>query len=229
MNSSYIGAEQVTEEDRAYVGSRFSEVRAALFANPYQKVWGGPSEPLMPVYDVTLASVLRGVPPFGPPYFFRQAVARAVDSRADLRWGAERRGFRRIIHPNGICLTGLWEITERTPPEALPTPPSQTAAVFGKMAGGSGNWGPGCVPSDMWCEQLVPLKSVGALRRASNAQPPRHLHVILNAGANRARGRAAVRDFAGVLGRRGCRGQQRGDTRTRPELGRPEYREHRSS
>jgi len=114
MNSSYIGAEQVTEEDRAYVGSRFSEVRAALFANPYQKVWGGASEPPMPVYDVTLASVLRGAPPFGPPYFFRQAVARAVDSRADLRWGAERRGFRRIIHPNGICLTGLWKITEQT-------------------------------------------------------------------------------------------------------------------
>jgi hypothetical protein len=42
-------------------------------------------------------------------------VARAVDSRADLRWGTERRGFRRIIHPNGICLTGVWEITEQTP------------------------------------------------------------------------------------------------------------------
>ena len=42
MNSSYIGAEQVTEEDRAYVGSRFSEVRAALFANPYQKYGAGP-------------------------------------------------------------------------------------------------------------------------------------------------------------------------------------------
>jgi hypothetical protein len=59
--------------------------------------------------------------------------------------------------------------------------------------------------------------------------PKRWLHVILNAGANRVRGRAAVRDFAGVLGRRGCRGQQRGDTRTKPELGRLEYREHRSS
>jgi len=30
MNSSYIGAEQVTEEDRAYVGSRFSEVRRVI-------------------------------------------------------------------------------------------------------------------------------------------------------------------------------------------------------
>jgi hypothetical protein len=49
------------------------------------------------------------------PYFFRQAVMRAVDSRADLRWGADRRGFRRLLHPNGICLTGLWEITADTP------------------------------------------------------------------------------------------------------------------
>jgi hypothetical protein len=110
MDSGYFGSEQVTEEDRTYAGSRFSEVRAALFANPYQKVWGGPSEPTLPVYSVTLASVL----PFGPQYFFRQAVARAVDSRADLRWGADRRGFRRIIHPNGICLTGVWEISEET-------------------------------------------------------------------------------------------------------------------
>jgi hypothetical protein len=111
MDSSYIGAEQVTEEDRIYAGSRFAEVRAALFANPYQKVWGGPGELALPVYNVTLESVL----PLARQYFFRQAVARAVDSKADLRWGPDRRGFRRIIHPNGICLTGLWEITEQTP------------------------------------------------------------------------------------------------------------------
>jgi len=115
MDSTYLGAEQVTDEDRAYHGSRFSEVREAIFANPYQKVCGGPGEPPLPVYDVTLSSVLRGALPFGPPYLFRQAVARAVDSKADLRWGADHKGFRRIIHPNGICLTGLWEISEQTP------------------------------------------------------------------------------------------------------------------
>ena len=115
MNPTYFGTEQVTEEDRAYRGSRFAEVHDALFANPYQKVWGGPGEPPLPIYDVALPSVLRGAPPFGPPYFFRQAVERAVDSKADLRWGADRKGFRRIIHPNGICLTGLWQITEDNP------------------------------------------------------------------------------------------------------------------
>jgi hypothetical protein len=114
MEPSFFGTEQVTEEDRAYRGSRFSEVRDAVFANPYQKVWGGPGEPPLPTYRVTLSSVLRGVVPLGRPYFFRQAVARAVDSRADLRWGNDRKGFRRLLHPNGICLTGLWEITEQT-------------------------------------------------------------------------------------------------------------------
>jgi hypothetical protein len=114
MDPVYFGTEQVTDEDRAYRGSRFSEVRDAVFANPYQKVWGGAGEPPWPTYSVTLSGVLHGILPFGSPYFFRQAVARAVDSRADLRWGTDRKGFRRIIHPNGICLTGLWEISEQT-------------------------------------------------------------------------------------------------------------------
>jgi len=114
MDPTHFGAEQVTEEDRGYRGSRFSEIRDALFANPYQRVWGGPGEPPLPIYDVTLLGVLRGVLPLGSPYFFRQAVARAVDARSDLRWGPDRKGFRRIIHPNGICLTGLWEISEQT-------------------------------------------------------------------------------------------------------------------
>jgi hypothetical protein len=114
MEPDYFGTEQFTEEDRAYKGSRFSEVRDALFANPYQKVWGGEGEPPLPTYEITLLSVLRGILPFGRPYFFRQAVERTVDSHADLRWGTDGKGFRRLIHPNGVCLTGLWEITEET-------------------------------------------------------------------------------------------------------------------
>jgi hypothetical protein len=44
-----------------------------------------------------------------------QASPRAVDSHADLRWGTDGKGFLRLLHPNGVCLTGLWEITEETP------------------------------------------------------------------------------------------------------------------
>jgi hypothetical protein len=108
-----FGTEQTTDEDRAYRGSRFSEVREAIFANPYQGIWGGKDEKALPVYPVTLGSVLRGIVP-GSAYLFQQASERAVDSSADLRWGVNGKGFRRILHPNGVCLTGHWRITEPT-------------------------------------------------------------------------------------------------------------------
>ncbi len=107
--------EAFTAEDRAYRGSRFREVRETLFSNPYQRVWGGPGEPPLPMYPVTLRGVLQGALRFGIGSFFHQASERAVDSAADLRQGADGRGFRRLVHPNGICLIGRWEITEQTP------------------------------------------------------------------------------------------------------------------
>jgi hypothetical protein len=114
MKPEYFGVESTTGEDRGYTGSRFAEVRDAIFANPYQKVWGsdGPAPP--PMYEVTLSSMLRGVLSFGQRYLFQQAVERTVDSHADLRWGPDGKGFRRLLHPNGVCLTGRWQITEET-------------------------------------------------------------------------------------------------------------------
>jgi hypothetical protein len=106
MTAEEFGAEQTTDADRAYNGSRFSEVRDAIFANPY----GG----ILPVHEVTLGGVLRGILPFAGPYLFKKATERAVDSAADLRWGTDGKGFRRILHPNGVCLTGRWRITEQT-------------------------------------------------------------------------------------------------------------------
>jgi len=114
MKDEEFGTPQMTEEDRGYRGSRFSEVRNAIFANPYQAVWGGKGEPPLPEYKVTLTSVLRGLL-FGPGHYFRQASERAIDSHADLRWGPDGKGFRRLLHPNGVCLTGRWEITEESP------------------------------------------------------------------------------------------------------------------
>jgi hypothetical protein len=115
MEPEFFGIEGITDDDHAYQGSRFAVVRDAIFANPYQKVWGRTCEPPLPVYEVTTRSVLRGVLPFGGLYLFRQATERAVDSHADLRWGPDRKGYRRLLHPNGICLTGFWEITEENP------------------------------------------------------------------------------------------------------------------
>jgi hypothetical protein len=114
MKTEDFGAEALTDQDRAYNGSRFAEVRDAVFANPYQQVWGREGSDPLPIYKVTLSSVLRGVLSFGKRYLFQLAVARTVDSHADLRWGANGKGFRRLLHPNGVCLTGRWQITEET-------------------------------------------------------------------------------------------------------------------
>src|SRR5262245_39613952 len=114
MSERSLGIEGMTGEDRAYRGSRFADVRDALFAEPYQKTWGAGGAPPLPVYPVAVAGFRRGILPFGKPYVLRQAVERAVDSAADLRWGPDRKGFRRLVHGNGICLTGLWQITEET-------------------------------------------------------------------------------------------------------------------
>jgi hypothetical protein len=114
MKIADFGTEALTDQDRAYKGSRFAEVRDAIFANPYQQVWGRDGSAALPLYKVTLRSVLKGVLPFGKRYLFQQAVARTVDSHADLRWGVDGKGFRRLLHPNGVCLTGRWQITEET-------------------------------------------------------------------------------------------------------------------
>jgi hypothetical protein len=96
---------EITTEDRKYVGSRYSDVVTAIFANPYQRVWGAAGEPALPVHKVTFRSVAGGM---------LAASERAIDSGADLRWGANQLGFRRLVHPNGVCLTGTWRILERS-------------------------------------------------------------------------------------------------------------------
>jgi hypothetical protein len=108
-----FGIEAFTAEDGAYRGSTFREVADALWENPYQRVWGRDNEPPLPVYKVTLPSVLTGILSLRGG-LFQKATERAVDSHADLRWGPDRKGFRRLLHPNGICLIGEWQITQPT-------------------------------------------------------------------------------------------------------------------
>jgi hypothetical protein len=109
-----LGPVEFGAEDSNDSGSTFREVRDALFANPYYAVWGGAGEPALPEYQVTLRSLLAGILPFGRRYRFFAASTRTVDSRADLRWGTDGLGYRRLLHPNGVCLTGDWIITEPT-------------------------------------------------------------------------------------------------------------------
>ncbi|MGH8547720.1 MAG: hypothetical protein ACRERU_03805 [Methylococcales bacterium] len=110
-----FGSEGLTPEDQEYQGSRFSEVKAAIFANPYQKVWGDPREAPLPVYKTTNRSVYAGTLPGGKPPQFKLASIRALDSGSDLRFGEDGRGFRRLVRPAGVCVTGLWEIDRDNP------------------------------------------------------------------------------------------------------------------
>jgi hypothetical protein len=98
-----------------YVGSRFADVVDAITANPYQHVWGAAGESALPVYDVTLRTVIGGLASFGFPKQFRTDSMRTLDSPVDLRWGSDGTGFRRLVHPNGVCLTGRWTIDQETP------------------------------------------------------------------------------------------------------------------
>ena len=125
---------EITPEDRAYKGSRYANIVSAIFANPYQRVWGAAGEPALPVHKVTFRSVAGGI---------LAASERTIDSGADLRWGANRLGFRRLVHPNGVCLTGTWRILERSdytgyfaqgePSTELPAWIDQPEGVFTKI------------------------------------------------------------------------------------------------
>ena len=107
------GPQGMTAEDRAYRGSRYADVREALYANPYRKGISGQEPGPLPMFKSTIRNAWKGLL-FGENHF-RLASARALDSKADLRWGADGKGWRRIIAPNGICVLGTWEITADNP------------------------------------------------------------------------------------------------------------------
>jgi hypothetical protein len=83
-------------------------VQQAIFANPYQKVWGGANEPPLPVEKVTPWTVLRGL--LHPSRFpFLQAAKDRIDSAADLRWGSDGKGRRRmIVGRYSTCCSEPW-------------------------------------------------------------------------------------------------------------------------
>jgi hypothetical protein len=107
-----LGVETQPAGNPVYNGSRFADVVAALFANPYQRVWGGAKESPLPVGEVSLKTVFGGL--LGRLPQFRLDSERTLDSGADLRWGADGKGFPRLVHPNGVCLIGEWRISEPT-------------------------------------------------------------------------------------------------------------------
>jgi hypothetical protein len=107
------GQQETTDEDRSYKGSRYSEVREALFRNPYRGGTSGQEAGALPMFRSTIRNAWRGT--LHGHKFLKEASARTIDTRSDLRWGADGKGFRRILAPNGICLLGTWEITADNP------------------------------------------------------------------------------------------------------------------
>lgn len=105
------GPQEMTAEDHGYRGSRYSEVRHAMYENPYRAGASGQEPGPLPMFRSTIRNAWRGL--FSGENKFRQASARSMDSQADLRWGPDGKGWRRIIAPNGICVFGTWEITEQ--------------------------------------------------------------------------------------------------------------------
>ena len=107
------GQQETTDEDRAYTGSRYAEVRRALYANPYRGGSSGEAPGPLPMFKSTIRNAWRGT--LHGPRYLKEASARTIDTRSDLRWGKDGKGYRRILAPNGICVLGTWEITADNP------------------------------------------------------------------------------------------------------------------
>jgi hypothetical protein len=114
FDSESLGAQRLSTYDEDDQGSRYADVRHALFSSAYYRVWRGPGERPLPVYGVTLRRLLRGLTAGGRGWDFLQAARRTVASGADLRWGMKGRGFRRLLHPNAVCLFGRWTVDQPT-------------------------------------------------------------------------------------------------------------------
>src|SRR5437762_14371700 len=103
MAEESLGIQGFTADDRPRVaGSRFSAVRDAVFANPYQKVWGAKGNAPLERFPVTFAPLVRGLLPGGSTWQFLSAARRVLNSDSDLRWGADGRGYQRLLHTNAV-------------------------------------------------------------------------------------------------------------------------------
>jgi len=109
-----IGEQSEVLEDRQYTGSTFKEVQDAVMAEPYYgSTWGEAGQKPLPFRATTFEMVAQGAFTLSKRFLFMDAAARTIASHADLRWGGpEKKGVQRMVHPNGICLSGIWEINE---------------------------------------------------------------------------------------------------------------------
>jgi len=82
-----------------YTGSRFNDVWSQVKSDPYSK---------LPYNKVTFKSLLKGRG--------KRAANRTISNRADLLPHFNKLDRpNKLAHPNGICLKGLWTITQANP------------------------------------------------------------------------------------------------------------------
>ncbi|WP_050031080.1 hypothetical protein [Verrucomicrobium sp. BvORR034] len=107
--------QDLTLHDRQFTRSTFAEVKKQLFdpalrdgasQQPYYHTWGGPNEKPLPVYSITAGRLVTSL---------LAASRRTLRTRAVMRWGDDHKGFRRLLHPNGIILSGEWKINDAPP------------------------------------------------------------------------------------------------------------------
>lgn len=95
--------------------SSYEEIRDALFGDPekigqYYRQWGEPNQKALPIYRVTIGLLVRGLFRAGKDFAMLLAARRTLKSRADLRWGPDKKGWHRLVHAMGVCLEGEWVI-----------------------------------------------------------------------------------------------------------------------
>ncbi len=79
----------------SYQGSTFKEVRDQVFSDPYS---------VLPQEKVTLGSFFQGL-----TNVLAKAALRTLDDPTDIV-----PYFQKLVHPNGVALTGTWNITEKS-------------------------------------------------------------------------------------------------------------------
>ena len=100
-------------------------------------VWGREGEPPLPIQEQTISERLRR------PSGAEQVLPFRARVRTDARlWrrpsvGTGSKGFARLLHPNGVCLVGRWQITEDTPYSGYFRRGS-TALVVARYSSGAG-------------------------------------------------------------------------------------------
>ena len=104
-----LGPQSFGRDDNPLVPYSYTAAWARVSTKPYydQNDW---KPGLLKVRKTRLTDVAAGLLSLTKDFLLLDAAKRTVKSRADFRLGDKGKGVKRIIHPNGVCLRGEWNI-----------------------------------------------------------------------------------------------------------------------